>query len=952
MASLGDLMVVLGLDTSSYQKGMKQAEQQISSFSKSTQTGMNTTASSFQKAETQVSTFATNVKAGLSQVTQSILTMTAAIGAGFGLFEMAKSAATYGDTIYDLSKQMGITGSEAAYMNGMFEQSGIDSSAFVSTIARLDKGLLTAGKSGNTTTRALQAFDVQLEDSHGLKNMPDQLKALADGYQRAAASGQVTAYVTGLLGARGQELVPLMADYAEYADIVGKIDFSGIDVDALHQESQSMKEVGLETKLVGVAFGSALLPVVQTLAPMLLKALQDIAKVVSILRPYITGLVVAITGLSILILVNQLIGWFKIGLQSLQVAEIAAAAITWCRNAVIAFTAALEADPITAIASLVAWILVAIAAVSGLDYWLKKLAGDSNSTVADTMTSQMADYNTQLDDALTTLNKMGASFDELYSIGQETSLPDLGDTGGPSGGGRPSSGGGGPGGIGKPKVPTAVTPVKKPPTDGGVPLVIPPPPEGAWDSFWEWLKKQYDEIKKRLTQPWPPIPVPDLGAALAAVWAKIVADALKAKQAIEDALRGLNPFPALEAAGAAAWAAIKKDAQQTWDAIKKLLSGLNPFPTLEALGAAAWAAIKRDAQQAGEAIENDLKSLNPFPALETGLQTVLAWMISMWKQHSTLIVGIFIGLGAILVTVLSGGLDVVGAGIVALGAAFVEGFAAIVVGAEGAASAMGLAIGGGLAALGVLAAHFKDQIISFFQEIPGKAEQVWSDISTSFTNWIGQLPQEASNVVSSVENFFSGISAGADQEFQGIATAFRNWVGQLPGIASGVVQSIIAAFQSLVSDVSGIFNSITSDANNVMSAIRGALGMGGGSVAGGSAAGMPAGNTTLGALWQTEGVVPNASGGYYSRPTLALVGESGGEFITPEPQMAALLASVAGSGGGYSGPSAEDIASAVASALSGLTAKIDTSRSNLLGLSRAIAPINQAESIRRGLTPT
>jgi hypothetical protein len=965
MASLGDLMVVLGLDTSNYTKGMQKAEQQVNSFGKTTQTGMNQAGTSFQKAETQATTFANNVKAGLDQVKTAVLSTVAAIGAGFGLFEMAKSAATYGDTIYDLSKQMGITGSEAAYMSAMFEQAGTDSSSFVSAISRLDKGLLTAGAHGNTTTRTLQAFDVQLMNSKGLKNMPDQLKALADGYDRATAAGQETAYVTTVLGARGQDLVPLLADYSEYADIVGKIDFSGIDVDALHQESQSMKEVALETKLVGVAFGSALLPIVQTLAPMLLKALQDIAKVVNVLRPYITALVVAITGFSVILLATTWIRWLYTGLQSLKIAELAASAITYCRNAIVAFTVALEADPITAIASLVMWILVAIAAVTGLDYWLKKLAADSGSTVADTMTSQMSDYNSQLDDALTTLNKMGASFDELYSIGQDTALPDFSGTGTGTGGGSGGPGGAGAGAKTKPPVIGAGEgpPWQKKPPAGMPPIVVPPPPEGAWDSFWEGIKKKYEEIKNKLGQPFPPLPVPDLGTAFAEAWERIVADAKAAAQRIADAFRGLNPFPTLEALGAAAWAAIKKDAQDAGNAIENDLKGLNPFPTLEALGAAAWAKLKTDAQQTGKDIENDFKGLNPFPtlatagavawaAIKTGAQT--AWsdikagaqnattgMEDVWQKHKTTVLVIIgalvVGIIVALLTILTGGLDLVVAG-------FAAGWAGIAAGATGAASTLGLVIGGALAALLVVAARFKDQIIGFFQEIPAKAEQVWQDISTSFTNWIGQLPQEASNVVSSVENFFSGISAGADQEFQGIATAFSNWVGQLPAVASRVVQSIIGVFQSLVSDVSGIFNSITSDANNVMSVIRGALGMGGGSA-------MPAGNTTEGALLQSMGAVPAyADGGYVDRPTLAMVGEGGtGEFITPVPQMAALLAAVAGSGGGgYSGPTADDIAQAVASALSGLKATIDTSRQNLLGLSRVMAPINQAETIRRG----
>jgi hypothetical protein len=924
-------------------------------------------------AGNKMTSFVSGVKNGLSQMASSLIGIGAAIGSGFGIDKLLQNATSYGSTLYDLQTRMNMTSSQAAQFANMLQLAGTSSDSFSTAMERLDRSYESSSTAGNLAKNTLDALGVSLKNgaTGPLKSWNDQLAALAKGYQIANAGGYGQEFMTNVFAARGTDMASLLQNYQAYNAAASQVTDSGMSTTQAKQTQVDMDSLKISMEQLGYVASASLMPIATTIIPPLVKIIGMLAVALRSVMPYILGLAAVLGTLSVLVLARTWIIWFVDGLSMMMKSETVAAAVTILRNAILALNVAFEENPIGLILGIVAALILLGLAAMGVDKWLTKIAQDTNTAFQQGMGQNMTTLNKQMQDALNNVQKLGASFDELYQVGTDMDLPNLADLPGQGGGTTTTpTGGGGPSPKTVPTVmPNAPWKPQKPPSGGGpgggVPIVVPPPPEGAWDSFWEKIKKNWDEVKKKLGQAWPPIPVPDLGAALAAVWAKVVADALKARQDIENALRGLNPFPTLEALGAAAWAKVRADAQQAGRDIENDLKGINPFPALEAMAVAAWAKIKLDVKNAASAIGSALKDINPFPILEAGLTAALAWMLNAWKKHSTLIIAIFVGLGVILVTVLSGGLDIVGAALAALGAAFVSGFGAIAVGAEGAASVMGLAIGGGLAALGVLAAHFKDQIIGFFQEIPAKAQQVWQDIATSYTSLIGQLPTETSSVVDSIKGFFAGIGAGCSQEFQAIVQAFSSWVGQLPGIAQGIVQSVIGEFQSIVADVSSIFNSIVSDANNVVSSIRGVVGsmgsaigsaFGGGSNtpmqgASGAVPAMPQGSTSLGSMWAQEGIIPSyGTGGEVSSPQLALVGEVP-EYIIPKSQLSGMLGAAAAGGGG-SGAQIDYAAmgTAVAAALG--SAKIEAifapTRAGLLNLNRQMQPVNQAETLRRG----
>ena len=264
--------------------GLNKVENSGNKMTSSLKTNVTAFKGHLSSAATSVGSFAEKVKGGTESVKSGFDGMlskaagfaTLAAG-GFGLFELGKDALDYGNDIYELSQKLHISGQEAEQMNEILKLTNTDAKPFISTVIRLDKSIEEAGKKGNATTDALKEFGLKLTDgTDKLLPMNKQLDKLAEGYSKAAKNGMEEEYVAQVLGARGQALIPLLADYADAKEAASKITLFGVDKDQAHEAKISLMVLQGQVEQLGLAFADAFLPVITDMAPKIQTKLSEI----------------------------------------------------------------------------------------------------------------------------------------------------------------------------------------------------------------------------------------------------------------------------------------------------------------------------------------------------------------------------------------------------------------------------------------------------------------------------------------------------------------------------------------------------------------------------------------------------------------------------------------------------------------------------------------------------
>ena len=241
---------------------------------------------------------------GLSGMAGKIGAAYAFVEAGAGLMNVTRGAMQAGDSIYKLSQRMHISTEEAARMNAMFTLAGADAVEATPALTRLDRAVLNAGVNGNDTTKALARFGVSLTDSTGrLLPMNEQLQALAQGYKRAAASGQEEAFAAEVLGRNGQALIPVLADIDELTEATADIETTGLlSPRDCHELSVTWKKMQAESNQLKLALGAALVPVAVEVMPDLIALAKDLIGVIRDNREnikYLAGAFIAMAKVSI-----------------------------------------------------------------------------------------------------------------------------------------------------------------------------------------------------------------------------------------------------------------------------------------------------------------------------------------------------------------------------------------------------------------------------------------------------------------------------------------------------------------------------------------------------------------------------------------------------------------------------------------------------------------------------
>ncbi len=240
---------------------------------------------------------------GLMTMAKSPVGMAAAAGLAMatGMYKASTAAAANGVALDKLATKLHTTTAEAARMKKVFALAGADVGTAVPAIIRLDKAIMSAGADGNDTTRMLDRFGVKLTDAQGnLLPVTQQLQKLAEGYKLAAFNGQETEYATQLLGARGAELIPVLANMTELLSRAASIPSTGLlDVKQSKELIMTEREMSMAMGQLKGVMGALFMPVVTTGVEGLTAAIEAMVGVAKDAKDPVSGVADAMDGIKV-----------------------------------------------------------------------------------------------------------------------------------------------------------------------------------------------------------------------------------------------------------------------------------------------------------------------------------------------------------------------------------------------------------------------------------------------------------------------------------------------------------------------------------------------------------------------------------------------------------------------------------------------------------------------------
>lgn len=202
----------------------------------------------------------------LTAVGVAVGTVVAALGAVKGMNMLdehvqstAKSAAAAAESIFALRENFNLTTADAEKFAGVMAIDGTNADALATAMRKLNKQLESAGEDGNLASNTLAKYGVSLKNADGsMKSMSDQVKALADGYQRAKEAGDDLNFVTSTLGAGGSQFTHLLNGYDDYVkawENIGRLQKT--EYDQLHLLYQKQNELAEAERQLAVAKGQS-----------------------------------------------------------------------------------------------------------------------------------------------------------------------------------------------------------------------------------------------------------------------------------------------------------------------------------------------------------------------------------------------------------------------------------------------------------------------------------------------------------------------------------------------------------------------------------------------------------------------------------------------------------------------------------------------------------------------
>ncbi len=152
-------------------------------------------------------------------------------------------------------------------------------------------------------------------------------------------------------------------------------------------------------------------------------------------------------------------------------------------------------------------------------------------------------------------------------------------------------------------------------------------------------------------------------------------------------------------------------------------------------------------------------------------------------------------------------------------------------------------------------------LITHFKQVTAIARTVWKDVSGFFVNLWHDIVGAVGQAINWVVTHFADVANAVNTVLTDVDDFFRNTWNTIIGGVATFIGDVVNWFKRLPGEIVGAIGSIPGDIGGVLSKIPGIGGLIGG----------------VGGLLSHL-----AEGGVVDRPTLALIGEAGREFVIPE----------------------------------------------------------------------
>ncbi len=183
-----ELFATLGLDTSSYDQGLKSAEDSASSFSSALTTGLS-------------------VATGVA-TTAIVATGTAVVGATTAFAEGIQEVSEYGDAIDKNAQKLGLSNSAYQEWDYVLNIAGTSMSNLTTGVKTLTNKIDDAKNGNEDAIASFEALGISLEDLETMSR-EDIFEATIYGFTELADSTERASLANDLFGRSGQELTPL-----------------------------------------------------------------------------------------------------------------------------------------------------------------------------------------------------------------------------------------------------------------------------------------------------------------------------------------------------------------------------------------------------------------------------------------------------------------------------------------------------------------------------------------------------------------------------------------------------------------------------------------------------------------------------------------------------------------------------------------------------------------------
>lgn len=267
LSTISELLIKIGADSSGLRKELGESK-----------TAINQTFGDVKPLDTMQGAL-TSTTSKVEGLIGSFTKFAGVVAGGFGLTSLISGAVTAGESVYQLSRKMGVTVAQAGEFKRILALTGGDADVASAAIMKLDKSMAGGGASAQKTQKIFDALGISLKDQQGhLLPLNQQMEQLAEGYKKAEKAGYGQEFIMNTLGAKGLSLTQTLRDYAEAKENAAKVKSSGmIDAKQMHELDQEMKIINMQFGQLKVAGGAALAPLAKEFLPRALEGLSKAA---------------------------------------------------------------------------------------------------------------------------------------------------------------------------------------------------------------------------------------------------------------------------------------------------------------------------------------------------------------------------------------------------------------------------------------------------------------------------------------------------------------------------------------------------------------------------------------------------------------------------------------------------------------------------------------------------